>query len=286
MRFDRLFTKLFCSPLCLEAGVRAGFERVLLAFMAGTPAELPKLVEEQPRFWGKKTDPTRSDRYMDDLLEVDGDQAIIHIDGAIDRNLSAWDRLCFDATDLNDVNRALARVGTDNSINKVLLAINSPGGTVNGVPETAGKIAQLSRNKDVISFINGMGCSSAYWLACAADQVFATESSMSGSVGVYMALLDQSRWLEEEGMKIETIKEGKLKAAGVSWKPLTDDERAHFQQTVSQIGEMFRQAVNAKRPDVERATMEGQAFFGKAALEAGLIDALKPDMASALAEFP
>ena len=193
--------------------------------------------------------------------------------------------MCFDACDLNDVDRALARVGSDNSIKNVLLCINSPGGTVSGVPETAARISALADKKNVFAFIDGMGCSAAYWLAAAADQVLATPSSMTGSIGVYLALLDESRWLEDQGVKVETIKDGKLKAAGASWKPLNDDERAHFQQMVNQIGNMFRSAVTAKRPDLSTDTMQGQAFFGQAGLEAKLVDAFVSDRAAALAQF-
>lgn len=285
MRYDRLFTKLFCTPLLLEASVRAGFERTLLAFMNGQPAELPRLAEEQQRFFGKKTDPVRADKYADNILEIDGSLATIHIDGAIDKNLSAWDRMCFDACDLNDVDRAIARVAADNTIKNTLLSINSPGGSVNGVPETAARIADLATRKNVFAYIDGMGCSAAYWLAAAADQVFATPSSMTGSIGVYLALLDESRWLEDQGLKVETIKDGKLKAAGASWKPLSDDERAHFQQMVGQIGTMFRGAVNTKRPDVSTDTMQGQAFFGSSSLQTGLVDALVSSRADAIAQF-
>jgi signal peptide peptidase SppA len=285
MRYDQLFTKLFCTPLALEPSVRAGYERLLLSFMAGTPAPLPSLAERQPEYSARKTDAVRADRYVDNILEVDGKRAIIHVDGAIDRHLSALDRLCFEAVDLNDVNRALVRVESDNTVEDVLVAINSPGGTVNGVPETAAKIAALAEKKNVFAFIDGKGCSAAYWLAAACDQIFSTPSSTVGSIGVYIKLLDESRYLESEGLKIETVKDGKLKAAGASWKPLTDDERAHYQATVNQIGKMFRAAVNAKRPQVTQEAMEGQSFFGDSALAAGLVDALVPDLAGALAQF-
>lgn len=287
MRYDQLFTKLFCSPLCLDAGVRAGFERVLLAYMHGQPAELPLAGtgEENTRFFARKVDGARADRYADSILEVDGKTAIVHIDGAIDRHLSALDRLCFDACDINDVNRALARVENDAAIENVLLAINSPGGTVNGVPETAGRIAQLATKKNVKAFIDGLGCSAAYWLAAACDEVFATGSSMTGSIGVYLALLDKSRWMENEGLKVEAITSGTLKAAGAPWKPLSESERAHFQGIVDQIGKMFRESVNTKRPGVEQPAMEGQSFFGRAAFDAGLVDAVLPDLAAALRSF-
>jgi signal peptide peptidase SppA len=285
MRYDRLFTKLFCTPLLLEAGVRAGYERVLLALMNGQPADLAHLAEQQPKYQGRKADSVRADRYADNILEVDGQVATIHIDGAIDKNLSALDRLCFDATDLNDVDRAIARVASDSTIKDVLFAINSPGGSVNGVPETAGRIASLAQQKNCFAFIDGLGCSAAYWLAAACDQVYSTGSSMTGSIGVYLALLDESRWLENQGLKVETVQDGKLKAAGASWRPLKDEERAHFQSTVSQIGAMFRAAVNVKRPGVTDDTMQGQAFFGATALEMGLVDAIVPDRAAAIALF-
>jgi len=284
MRYDRLFTKLFCTPLLLEAGVRTGFERVLLAFMNGQPSPLPKLAEDHPQFFAKKQDQVRADRYTDNIMEVNGDTAIIHIDGAIDRNLSAWDRLCFDACDLNDVNNALSRVESDGSIKNLLLAINSPGGGVSGVPETAARIQALSSKKNTKALIDGMGCSAAAWLANGCTEVFATPSSMCGSIGVYLALLDQSRYLENMGIHVETVKDGALKAAGASWKPLTDDERSHFQNQVNQIGAMFRSAMTANR-DISPDAMQGQSFFGQSALDEGIVDALLPDLSTALKQF-
>jgi protease-4 len=276
MRYDRFFTKLFCSPLLLEPGARAGYERLLLSLMANARAEIVPAARK-PGADAKK--------YAEQILEVQGPTAFIHIDGAIDKHLSALDRLCFDATDLNDVDGALARVGADKTIANVLLCINSPGGTISGLPETAGRIAALAERKNVFALIDGMGCSAAYWLASQADQVFATRSSLVGSIGVYLALLDETRWLEKEGLKIETIQDGKLKAAGASWKALTDPERAHFQSMVAQMGKLFRGEVTAKRPKLQQEHMEGQSFFGDEALKVGLLDAIVPDRAAVLAQF-
>jgi len=274
MRYDQLFSKLFCSPLCLEPGRRAAFEQVLLAHMRGTPIPIQ----------ARKVDSLEADRYAETILEVVGKQAIIHIDGAIDRHISQLDRLCFDACDLNDVNRALARVETNSEIEDVLLVINSPGGTVSGVPETARRIADLAMKKNVFAFIDGMGCSAAYWLAAACDQIFCAESSMVGSIGVYLAVLDASKQLEMLGLNVQTIQAGELKTAGVDWKPLTDSERVHLQDVVDEINELFRAAVTAKRT-LGNETMQGQAFFGASAIEAGLVDAIVRDKDAALAQF-
>lgn len=277
MRYDQLFTKLFCKPLCLEAGTRAGLERVLLAHMRGQPATLPE-------FNARKVDALEADHHADGILELSGELAVVHIDGAIDRQLSQIDRLCFDACDLNDVNRALARIERDDAVKDVLIVINSPGGTVNGVPETARRIADLATRKNVFAFIDGMGCSAAYWLAAACDQIFTTESSMVGSIGVYLAILDASANLEMFGLSIQTIQAGDLKTAGVDWKPLTDAERDHLQNTVDEINATFRGSVLTKRSLAEE-TMQGQAFFGASSLEAGLVDAIVRDRDGAIAQF-
>jgi len=283
MRYDQLFTKLFCQPLLIEPGYRVGLELALVSMMQGRPVEPPQM---------RKVDEDRQMARSDQLLEIRGDTAIIHIDGAIDKNLSWMDRLCFDATDLRDVDKALARVASDRSIANVLIALDSPGGSFPGVPETAGRVAALSSaGKNTIAFCNDMACSAAYWIAAQCDQVFAPASASVGSIGVYLAIIDQSRRLEEMGLNVQELKSGDLKTAGAPWKPLTESERDHLQERVDHIGAMFRAAVTSKR-DVPDDAMEGQSFIGdtpgedfRSALTAGLIDAIVPTMEDALDEF-
>lgn len=276
MRYDRLYTKLFCQPILIESSFRVGLELALLSLTQGQAPAVD--------FAARKVEPDRADKRADGILEIRGNTAVIHIDGAIDKNLSAWDRICFDATDLNDVDRALARVASDSSLPNVLLAITSPGGSVTGTPETADRIAGLCKTKNVFAWGEQM-CSAAYWLASQCDQVFAPRSASVGSIGVYLALLDQSRRLEDMGVKMQVLQSGALKTAGAPWKAMSESERAHLQDRVDQIGAMFRAEVTKKRPQVEGASMEGQSFLGPAALEAGLIDAIVPSLDAALAQF-
>jgi signal peptide peptidase SppA len=278
MRYDRVFTKLFCQPVLLEPSFRVGLEMALFALMRGEIPATPPMV--------RKIDPDTRDAYASMMLEMRSTHtAIIHIDGAIDKNLSGMDRISFDATDLNDVDRAIAQVRSDPMVQNVMLAINSPGGTVPGVPETAARIAQLAAEKNTFAYVDGACCSAAYWLASQCDQIFAPQSSSSGSVGVYCAIIDQSRRMEDMGIAVETIQDGKLKTAGAPWKPLTKSERAHLQDRVNQIGEMFRRDVMNARPGLERDAMEGQSFLGPAAREAGLIDGLVSSLDEAIAQF-
>lgn len=287
MRYDRLFTKLFCQPVLIESGYRIGLELALLSLMQGNA---PDVAGAQIR----KVDEERQLRRSDNHLDIRGNTALIHIDGAIDKNLSGWDRLCFDATDLNDVDKALARVATDRSIENVALVLNSPGGSFPGVPETAGRVKALSAQygKNTLAFCGDMACSAGYWIAAQCDQVFAPASASVGSIGVYLALLDQSRRLEQMGLNVQEIKDGKLKTAGAPWKPLQESEREHLQERVEHIGAMFRTAITSNRPQVPASAMEGQSFIGdspgedfRSAVDVGLIDAVKATLEEALEEF-
>jgi protease-4 len=284
MRFDQFYTKLFCRPLCLEAGARISYEQTLLAMMKS--AQAPDLAAAQAAFELRKSDPTRAAKRAEGILEMRGsDTAIVHIDGAIDKHLSDLDLLCMNATDLRDVDKALAKIDGDSKIENVLLAFNSPGGGITGVPETAARIADLATRKNVFSYTETQLCSAAYWLASGTDQIFGTASAQVGSIGVYLALIDESRALDAMGIRVETIRDGKHKAAGASWKPLSEEDKAHFQKQVSQIGTMFRGAVNQKRPAVSVDTMQGQSFFGREALTAGLVDGIVSDLSGALRMF-
>lgn len=284
MRFDRFFTKLFCKPLLLEAGARLAFERTLLSMMEGKQAA-ETMAQLQAEFAARKVDPQRRTKRAENVLEIRGSTALVHIDGAIDKHLSELDRLCIDATDLADVDAALAIAARTPAVKNILLSINSPGGSVTGVPETAARIAAIAEKKNVFAYTEGQMCSAAYWLAASADQILGTSSSQVGSIGVYLALVDETRALEAMGIKVETIKDGTLKAAGASWKPLAEHERAHFQEQVAQIGRTFRAAVTAKRPGVKMEVMQGQSFFGAEAKKAGLVDAIVADLDEALAQF-
>ena len=277
MRYDKFFTKLFCQPLLLESGYRVGLEMALISLMRGQAPPMD--------FAMRKVDPDRQQTRSDQLLELRGDTAVIHIDGAIDKNLSWMDRLCLDATDLNDVNAAIARIANDRTITKVMFQIDSPGGSLPGVPETAARVAALSKTKSTAAYFGGLGCSAAYWIAGQCDQVFASNSSVVGSIGVYMALLDQSRQLEDMGIRIDALQDGSLKLAGAPWKPLGESERAYLQEHVNQVGAMFRGAIGKARPQVDRTAMEGQAFLGPAAEAEGLVDALLDDIEQAIGEM-
>lgn len=267
--YPRLFRKLFCEPLLLHAPARASFETELLRRMYGdgsvaVPVAAPAVTEPQ--------DP--ADWRVADIYHRVGRVAVITLDGVIDKRISSFDLSCYGGVDLADVDAALAHALDDPRVETVVLDIHSPGGSVVGVHETYTRIMALAETKEVHAFVNCMACSAGYYLASAADHIAAAPSAIVGSIGVYLAMLDASRWYENEGLKINVMQGGQWKTMGAEWKPLADDERARLQTGVDAIYAQFKAAVNANRPQVADDTMQGQWMTAAEGQPLGLVDEL------------
>lgn len=267
--YPRLFAKMFASPLMLHGPTRATFESELITQINGQRAGVI-----QPQAL-KHDDEEREYRQARVFQRV-GNVAVISIEGVIDKRVSMMDLNCYGGVDLADIDEALSQAA-DPSISKVLLYINSPGGSVTGTPETAARIAALAKTKYVEAFVDVMACSAGYYLAAQATKITAAPSSVIGSIGVYMAVLDASRAMEIQGYKMQMISAGKYKGVGASWKPLTDEETEMLQAQVDSMYADFKAAVTSKRPKVADSTMQGQWFDGAAADDLYLVDELSGD---------
>jgi hypothetical protein len=204
-------------------------------------------------------------------LEVFPPYAIVPIKGVISKNVSEMDALC-GACDIETVEEMLEAAERDASVKTVILVIDSPGGTSTGVPELANRIKNFS--KEVLAFTDNEACSAAYWLGSQARAFYATPSSTVGSIGCYIAYPDCSKAYEMEGVKMEVIKSGLFKGAGISGTSLDDQQREMLQREVEEIHSDFKTAVKSVREFADDSAMEGQSFSGKNAAEAGLITGL------------
>lgn len=296
------FAKLFCSPLLVMEPVRHSLEAALLSRMglaqADVVAAAPRMQEpgEPDRAYGEHGKPmedwiahnrdvkaTREVLRIENVYTRHGNVGVVSLNGVIDKNLSQYEMDCYGGYDLADFDHALQISAQDSRIERVVMHIGSPGGSATGVPESAARVAALTKTKEVHAFVDTQACSAAYWIAAQADHIAAAPSAVLGSIGVYMAMLDESRALEMEGYRVELIKAGKFKAMGASFKSLSDDERAILQASVDELHAEFRAAVKSgRRGSTERgghqtvsdSAMEGQWFDGKAALDHRLIDEL------------
>lgn len=204
-----------------------------------------------------------------------GDVAVIRLSGFITQKANMWTEL-FGGTSTEGLAAEVRAAMSERSIGAVLLDVDSPGGTVVGVSEAAEVIRASRGSKPLVALANPFMASAAYWLASQADEIVATPSSLTGSIGVMSVYVDESKALEAAGLDVEEITYGRRKAEGSGTKPLTDVARAGIQDRVDYYGEMFEADVARGRgisPARVRARYgQGAVFNAGPAREAGLVD--------------
>ncbi len=264
MNHPRIAHKIYSEPWLLTPSQHASIQRAFESHAAGLPANFAPGIEQE-----------------DAPLRI-GSVAVVSVFGIIGKHLSMLETAC-GGCDLNAVSDALSAAMDDPSTEAIVLHFDSPGGTVTGTPEMAERIAEAAKRKPIIAYTEGQCCSAAYWLASQCSAIYASQSSDVGSIGVYLALLDESAAMEKAGVKVNVIKAGKYKTAGAPFKPLSDEERALFQADVDAIYSKFTRAVAANRSHVSSDTMQGQSFSGEAAATNGLTDGVVDSLEEVLA---
>jgi signal peptide peptidase SppA len=164
----------------------------------------------------------------------------------------------------------------DEQVGTILFDVDSPGGTVTGVPELAAEIFAARGQKRMVSMVNGLAASAAYWLASQADEIVSIPSGESGSIGVFMAHQDLSAALEKEGIKVTVVRAGKHKAEMLPFAPLSEESLSFLQGRVDGAYKQFVADVARGRgvtpEQVREGYGEGRALVGKDAKASGLID--------------
>ena len=205
-----------------------------------------------------------------------GTIAVIPVHGILGKHISSLEAACGGCS-LDTLQSQLKTALGSSRISRVLLDISSPGGTVTGTPETAQLIAKLAAVKPVWAYTDSEACSGALWLAAQCSRFYASESSSVGSCGVRMVLLDYTKKMEEEGVKVNAIASGKFKLLGAPFKALTEEERGMLQSESDRIHAEFQAAVNAVRPVAEEY-LQGQVYRGEEAAGYGFTDGVVNDL--------
>lgn len=205
--------------------------------------------------------------------------AVIPIQGIIGRGLAPIEK-ALGACDTSEVSEWIEAAASNPEVRAILFDIDSPGGTITGVPELAEQVAAL--RKPSASFTAGLAASAAYWIGSRADAFFTTPSASVGGVGAFLPFLDSSAAFTREGLQVEVIRSGPFKGMGLPGTSLSEAHRAHLQQRVDRAHGMFATAVRDKRRFADPDAMQGQVFYGLDALERGLATGVFPNRSAAL----
>ena len=181
-----------------------------------------------------------------------------------------------------DVIEDLDRAGRDTAIQAVVLRINSPGGSPSASQEMYRAVKKLAQKKPVICSMGDVAASGGYYVAAACDEIYANESTITGSIGVITQLLNYQALAKKLGLETQTLKSGEFKDAGNPARPLTPRERQLFQALIRDIYNQFVDDVAAgrkgKNGKLTRARVlqlaDGRVYTGRQAKANGLIDKL------------
>jgi signal peptide peptidase SppA len=161
----------------------------------------------------------------------------------------------------------------------VALAINSPGGSPAQSALIQGRIRQFAAEKNVpvLAFAEDVAASGGYWLALAADEIFATEASILGSIGVISAGFGFTEVLRRLGVERRVYKVGDNKAMLDPFLPADPDEVARLAALQIDLHDGFKAVVRNRRgarlkPDPE--LFSGAIYTGRQAVALGLADGI------------
>ena len=181
----------------------------------------------------------------------------------------------FADTDYASVRASVRRALADPSVRTIDLLVDSPGGSVLGLPETAEVIFQANKVKPVNARVVGIAASAAYWLASQASTITLTPSGEVGSVGVLDIHADISKALENAGVKLTAVTAGEHKVERAPFTPLSDDARAHMQEGVNAWYGDFLSTVRRGRGARVSANSNyggGRMLSSREALASGMVD--------------
>jgi signal peptide peptidase SppA len=209
----------------------------------------------------------------DPPYSIDNGVAILEMSGPMSKRSYWWGS---GSGSTSQFRRTLQQAVDDSRVQSILLKIDSPGGQVAGTADLALDIAAASQRKPIAAFLEDSGCSAAYWIASQAGAgVYCNQTAMVGSVGTLFTIDDTSGYFKQLGIKRNVLGTGKWKGAGTSGAPITDEQRAYFEDQAHAINASFLASVQVARglSDSQMETVrEAGVFIGQQAVDMGLVD--------------
>jgi protease IV len=180
--------------------------------------------------------------------------------------------------DSDAIIRALDEYRDDPAIRAVVLRINSPGGVVAPTQEIFTAVRRVREaKKPVVASLGSVAASGGYYVAVAADRIYASPGTLTGSIGVVMQLANVEGLLKKVGVEYVVVKAGAYKDVGNFARPMTSEERRILQNLLDDVYDQFITAVADGRrldPQAVRAFAEGRIYSGRQAYGLKMVDDL------------
>jgi protease-4 len=178
----------------------------------------------------------------------------------------------------SDVREALEKAAADDSVKVVVLRIDSPGGSATASEVILDATRRLKARKPFVVSMGDVAGSGGYYVACAADTVFADATTLTGSIGVLGGKLATTEMWRKIGVTFKEYKRGQNAGIFSTEDVFTESERARVRASLDEIYDDFKKHVTDIRGKRLKKPIEdlagGRVYTGKQALDLGLVDRL------------
>jgi len=199
---------------------------------------------------------------------------IINIEGSL-FSKSSWYTKWMDLTSYDDIRSALVQAAENDSIDTILLKIDSPGGAAAGVDDVSNLINKIKADKNVISFTDRQMASAAYWIGASANKIYSTRMADVGSIGVVTVHQEITKMLDEYGIKATVLRSAEYKALGGPMEKLSDKAKTMIQDRLDALHDEFVTHVSLSLgippAKVSEDIANGKTYLGYDALKLGMV---------------
>lgn len=174
--------------------------------------------------------------------------------------------------------REIRKVRANDDVKAVVLRINSPGGSALASDEILRELDLLQQTKKLVVSMGDVAASGGYYIACHADSIFATPSTITGSIGVFGMMFNINKLMDTKlGVTFDVEKNMPLADFGSMTRPMTKSESDIIQQSVDTVYHTFKSHIaNGRNLDINYVDSVGQGriWSGTKALELKLVDGI------------
>ena len=212
--------------------------------------------------------------------------AIVPVHGVMAKRMSSFG-MSQRGVSTDRLARGFEALADDDRARRVMLDVDSPGGSVFGVELATEALENLAQNKPVRSVANAVMASGSFYLAMPSQRIDVTPGSAVGSVGVYTVRRDRSVAEDESGDKFHILSAGRGKAFGHPSLPLTDEEVRDTMREINAYYDQFTERVEAGRGLTQKKIQDelgASVFIGEQAVDVGFADGVS-SLERAVAQF-
>ena len=175
-----------------------------------------------------------------------------------------------------DYIKLIRKARLDKTIKAIVFRVNSGGGSALASETIWRELSLAKKEKPVVVSFGDVAASGGYYISCAADSIFASPTTITGSIGVFGIIPNMEGFFKNKlGVTFDGVKTAPYADLGSVYRPMNENEKKFVQQSIDEIYVSFKQRVaDGRKKPVEfvDSIAQGRVWSGNRAIGIGLVD--------------